>query len=150
MLANRGASGIDGLLSAAAGAAASEGKRVIALIGDVGAIHDVNALELIGRAGLPVTIVVVNNDGGGIFSFLPQASEVEGKRFDAAFATPHGRSLTEIAEAFGVPTGRIGSPADLEQAMNVPGPTLVEVHTDREENVAVHDRLYEAVRAAVG
>ncbi len=150
VLANRGASGIDGLLSAAAGAAAAEGKRVVALTGDISALHDVNALEFIGRAELPVTVVVVNNDGGGIFSFLPQASAVDGKRFDAAFATPHGRSLADIAAAFGIPGGPISSPADLKDAMKVAGPSLVEVRTDRRENVAVHDRLYQAVRAAVG
>ena len=150
VLANRGASGIDGLLSAAAGAAASEGKRVIALTGDVGILHDINALELIGRAVLPVTIIAINNDGGGIFSFLPQAAEVDSDRFDAAFATPHGRSLVEIAAAFGIPAGPIPSPVGLEQSMIEDGPALFEVRTDRRENVAVHERLYEAVRKAVG
>jgi 2-succinyl-5-enolpyruvyl-6-hydroxy-3-cyclohexene-1-carboxylate synthase len=150
LLANRGASGIDGLLSAAAGAAASEGKRVIALTGDVGAIHDINALELIGRSSLPVTIVAINNDGGGIFSFLPQAADVDDDRFDAAFATPHGRSLTEIATAFGIAAGPISSAAELEKSLAEDGPALFEVHTDRRENVAVHERLYEAVGKAVG
>ena len=150
VLANRGASGIDGLLSASAGAAASEGKRVIALTGDVGAIHDINALELIGRMSLPVTIVAINNDGGGIFSFLPQAADVDDDRFNAAFATPHGRSLTEIATAFGIAAGPISSPSDLEKSMAEDGPALFEVHTDRRENVAVHERLYEAVGKAVG
>jgi 2-succinyl-5-enolpyruvyl-6-hydroxy-3-cyclohexene-1-carboxylate synthase len=149
VLANRGASGIDGLLSAAAGAAAAEGKRVVALTGDVAALHDANALELIARASLPVTIVVINNDGGGIFSFLPQAGSVDRKRFDAAFATPHGRSMVEIANAFGVPAEPLSSPGQLAEVMAAPGPMLVEAHTDREENVAVHQRLYEAVGKAI-
>jgi 2-succinyl-5-enolpyruvyl-6-hydroxy-3-cyclohexene-1-carboxylate synthase len=149
VLANRGSSGIDGLLSSAAGAAAAEGKRVVVLTGDVAALHDANALELIGRESLPVTIVVINNDGGGIFSFLPQAGTVDQERFDAAFATPHGRSLVEIADAFGVPAEPLSSPGQLAEVMAAPGPMLVEAHTDRQENVAVHRRLYDAVRKAV-
>jgi len=149
VLANRGASGIDGLLSAAAGAAAAESKRVIALTGDVAALHDINALELIARESLPVTIVAVNNDGGGIFSFLSQAGVVDGESFDAAFATPHGRSLAEIATAFGLPAQTLTSPQQLEEALSASGPMLVEVHTDREENVAVHRRLRQAVVGAI-
>jgi 2-succinyl-5-enolpyruvyl-6-hydroxy-3-cyclohexene-1-carboxylate synthase len=149
VLANRGASGIDGLLSSAAGAAAAEGRRVVALTGDVAALHDANALELIARESLPVTIVVINNDGGGIFSFLPQAEAVDDARFDAAFATPHGRSLVEVATAFGMPASRLSSPGQLAEAMAAPGPMLLEAHTDREENVAVHRRLCDAVRNAV-
>jgi len=149
VLANRGASGIDGLLSSAAGAAAAEGKRVVALTGDVAALHDANAMELIARESLPVTIVVINNDGGGIFSFLPQADAVDRGRFDAAFATPHGRSLVEVAAAFGLPAEELSSPGRLAQAMTAPGPVLLEAHTDREENVAVHQRLHAAVRKAL-
>lgn len=149
VLANRGASGIDGLLSSAAGAAAAEGKRVVALTGDVAALHDANAMELIARESLPVTIVVINNDGGGIFSFLAQAGVVGREAFDAAFATPHGRSLVEIASAFGVPAEPLSTPGRLAEAMAAPGPMLLETHTDREENVAVHQRLYDAVRKAV-
>jgi 2-succinyl-5-enolpyruvyl-6-hydroxy-3-cyclohexene-1-carboxylate synthase len=150
VLANRGASGIDGLLSCAAGASAAEGRRVVALTGDVAALHDTNALELIARESLAVTIVVINNDGGGIFSFLPQAGTVDDNRFDAAFATPHGRSLAEIAAAFGVAVAPLTSIADLDAAMTTEGPVLVEVRTDRAENVAVHERLRNAVRDAVG
>ena len=133
----------------AAGAAAAESKRVIALTGDVAALHDINALELIARESLPVTIVAVNNDGGGIFSFLSQAGVVDGESFDAAFATPHGRSLAEIATAFGLPAQTLTSPQQLEEALSASGPMLVEVHTDREENVAVHRRLRQAVVGAI-
>ncbi len=150
VIANRGASGVDGLLSAAAGAAAAEGQRVAALVGDIAAIHDANALELIARESLPVTAVVVNNDGGGIFSFLPQAAAVDEARFSAAFATPHGRSLAAVAEAFGVPARPADNPADLTDAMAGDGPALVEVRTDRDRNVALHAELREAVSAAFG
>ncbi len=151
VLANRGASGIDGVLSSAAGAAASEGQRVVALIGDVAALHDANALELIARLALPVTIVVVNNHGGGIFSFLPQAATGEKAWFEAAFATPHGRSLVQVAAGFGLPARSIDSEGELRSAVAADdGPLLLEVITDRAENVAVHQRLRDAVRAAVG
>ncbi len=150
VLANRGASGIDGVLSSAAGAAASEGQRVVALIGDVAALHDANALELIARLALPVTIAVVNNHGGGIFSFLPQAATVEKAPFETAFATPHGRSLVQVAAGFGLPARSIESEADLRTAVAADdGPLLLEVITDRAENVAVHERLRDAVRAAI-
>lgn len=148
VLANRGASGVDGLLSSAAGAAAYEGRRVVALTGDVAALHDLNALELIARHRLPVTIIVVNNDGGGIFSFLPQAV-IEPARFEAVFGTPHGRSLGDVAAAIGITTVPVSSPAELEAAMMVDGPALVEIRTDRVENVAVHERLFEATRRAL-
>lgn len=148
ILANRGASGIDGLLSSAAGAAAYEGKRVVALAGDLAALHDLNALELIGRYQLPLTVVVVNNDGGGIFSFLPQAA-IDAERFETVFGTPHGRSLAEIAAAIGITQVPVDSPKDLERATRIEGPALVELSTDRSENVAVHERLYEATRRAL-
>jgi 2-succinyl-5-enolpyruvyl-6-hydroxy-3-cyclohexene-1-carboxylate synthase len=148
ILANRGASGIDGLLSSAAGAAAYEGKRVVALAGDLAALHDLNALELIGRYQLPLTVVVVNNDGGGIFSFLPQAA-IDAERFETVFGTPHGRSLAEIAAAIGITQVPVDSPKDLERATRIEGPALVELSTDRSENVAVHERVYEATRRAL-
>jgi 2-succinyl-5-enolpyruvyl-6-hydroxy-3-cyclohexene-1-carboxylate synthase len=148
VLANRGASGIDGLISSAAGAAAAEGKRVIALTGDIGALHDLTSLEVIGRYRLPVTVIVVNNDGGGIFSFLPQAA-IEREQFETLFGTPHGRSLAAVAAALGIPSEAVSSPSQLEAAMRVDGPILVELRTDRTENVAVHERLYEATRRAL-
>jgi 2-succinyl-5-enolpyruvyl-6-hydroxy-3-cyclohexene-1-carboxylate synthase len=148
IMANRGASGIDGLLSSAAGAAANEGRRVVALAGDLAALHDLNALELIGRYQLPVTVVVINNDGGGIFSFLPQAA-IDAERFETVFGTPHGRSLGAIAAAIGITQVPVRSPKDLEMATRIDGPALVEFTTDRSENVAVHERLYEATRRAL-
>ena len=150
VLSNRGANGIDGLLSAGAGAAASDGRRVIVLAGDLSTLHDATALGEIARFGLRVTIVVVNNDGGGIFHFLPQADQMPLDRFETLFGTPHGHSLARIANAFGVPSRTVDTEAGLQAALGEDdGPLLVEVATDRTENVAVHHRLRTAVRAAL-
>jgi 2-succinyl-5-enolpyruvyl-6-hydroxy-3-cyclohexene-1-carboxylate synthase len=153
VLANRGANGIDGILSAAAGAALN-GDRVICLTGDIGAIHDMNALVTIARDRLPVTVVVVNNDGGGIFHFLPQADPdvVDPALFDRLFGTPHGVSLVPVAAALGVSASQIADRDELADAIasHDDDPRLVEVATNRAENVAVHRRIREAVAAALG
>jgi 2-succinyl-5-enolpyruvyl-6-hydroxy-3-cyclohexene-1-carboxylate synthase len=151
VLANRGANGIDGLLSASAGATIAAGHRVTAIAGDLSVLHDATALAAIARYEIPVTVVVLNNDGGGIFHFLPQAGEVDDERFEQVFGTPHGLSLARVSEAFGVPARRVETESELRDAVRSPGagPLLVEVHTDRKENVAVHDRLHAAVARAM-
>ncbi len=150
-LSNRGANGIDGLLSAAAGAAASDGRRVVVLAGDLSVLHDATALGVIARLNLGVTIVAVNNDGGGIFHFLPQADRIEPARFELLFGTPHGHSLTAISEAFGVPGREVTDSQDLRAAIAATkGPSLIEIRTDRTRNVEVHERLRDAAREALG
>jgi 2-succinyl-5-enolpyruvyl-6-hydroxy-3-cyclohexene-1-carboxylate synthase len=150
ILANRGANGIDGLLSAAAGAAASDGRRVIALAGDLSVLHDATALGVIAGLALPVTVVAVNNNGGGIFHFLPQASQLPGKGFETLFAAPHGRSPAAIAGAFGIDARTIETSDDLTAALaDNDGPLLVEIETDRTENVQVHERLRAAAAQAL-
>lgn len=150
VLSNRGANGIDGLLSASAGASASDGRRVVVLTGDLSALHDATALGEIARLDLPVTIVVTNNDGGGIFHFLPQADQMPPDRFETLFGTPHGRSLATIATAFGIEARTVESDEDLRAAVSEErGPLLVELRTDRDENVAVHERLRTAAADAL-
>ncbi len=149
-LSNRGANGIDGLLSAAAGAAASDGRCVVVLAGDLSVLHDATALGVIARLDLPVTIVAVNNDGGGIFHFLPQADRLEPDRFEMLFGTPHGHSLARIAEAFGVPAREVTDNQDLRTTITkTEGPSLIEIHTDRSANAEVHERLRDAARQAL-
>ncbi|MEN8113898.1 MAG: 2-succinyl-5-enolpyruvyl-6-hydroxy-3-cyclohexene-1-carboxylic-acid synthase [Actinomycetota bacterium] len=151
ILANRGANGIDGLLSAAAGVAASDDRRVIVLAGDLSVLHDASALGMIARHALPVTIVAINNDGGGIFHFLPQAGVLGSRRFETLFGTPHGHSLGAIAEAFSLPSLMVDDEGGLRTAVtSAEGPLFIELATNRSENVAVHERLREAAASAIG
>jgi 2-succinyl-5-enolpyruvyl-6-hydroxy-3-cyclohexene-1-carboxylate synthase len=151
VLAHRGASGIDGLLSAAAGASVSDGRRVVVLAGDLSVLHDATALGVIARHGLPVTVVAVDNDGGGIFHFLPQADRLDRDRFEMLYGTPHGHSLDDIARAFGMPVRVVDSRDDLRDAVaSAEGPIFILIRSSRRDNVAVHERLRHAVADAVG
>jgi 2-succinyl-5-enolpyruvyl-6-hydroxy-3-cyclohexene-1-carboxylate synthase len=148
VLANRGANGIDGVVSTAVGAALGSGAPTALLIGDIALLHDGNGL--LGAAGrdIDLTIVVVDNDGGGIFSFLPQASALPNDRFEQLFGTPHGVDPAALAAVHGIPT----LPWDeLTDALaKGPGVRLVHMRTDRAANVAVHDEINRAVIAALG
>jgi 2-succinyl-5-enolpyruvyl-6-hydroxy-3-cyclohexene-1-carboxylate synthase len=153
VVANRGANGIDGVVSTAVGVAVGTGGPVTVLLGDVAFLHDSNALLGLADRGLDLTIVVVDNRGGGIFSFLPQASALPPERFERLFGTPHGVDLPSLAAVHGVPT--FGVPAAeglvpaLQAAAAVSGTHAVVVRTDRQANVAVHDELHAAVAAAL-
>jgi len=154
VLCNRGASGIDGLLSSALGAAAGGEGPVALLTGDLAFLHDVGALATVRRLGLPLVIVVLDNGGGGIFSFLPIARAAPPETFEALFHTPHGVSLGPLVEGFGLRHTRVTSVetlrAELERAFARGGPSVVEVPIDRERNVVQHRALEAVVRVAVG
>lgn len=144
---NRGASGIDGFVSSAIGVALGHAGPTLALAGDLSLLHDVNGFLLEPR-DVTLTIVVVNNDGGGIFHFLPQA------RFPAElerlFATPHGRDLAAVVGAYGVAHQLVRTRDELEAALGVvEGIRVVEVRTERDANVAFHERVSEAVKAVL-
>jgi 2-succinyl-5-enolpyruvyl-6-hydroxy-3-cyclohexene-1-carboxylate synthase len=108
--ANRGANGIDGVVSTAVGVAAASGSPTALLVGDVAFLHDVNGLLGAHDRGADLLVVVVDNDGGGIFSFLPQASEVDAERFEQLYGTPHGLDLVAVARAHGVPAEALDPP----------------------------------------
>jgi len=146
--ANRGASGIDGTVATAAGVATGRDGPVTLLIGDLALWHDLNGLALL--QDCQVVVVVVNNDGGGIFHFLPIR---EYDDFDPYFTTPHGRDFEDAAATFDLPYHRPETPADFraayEEACRSGTSALVEVQTDREANRRVYEDLERAVAAAV-
>ncbi len=151
IFANRGANGIDGSLSTALGIAAS-GRPAIALVGDVAALHDVGALATAARLDLPLTVVVVHNDGGGIFHLLPQADpgHVDPAVFERTFGTPHGTDFVAVAGAFGLAARRLGSAEELHQAIaGNQGPQLLELRTSRAEIAPLRRRIVSAVRDAL-
>jgi 2-succinyl-5-enolpyruvyl-6-hydroxy-3-cyclohexene-1-carboxylate synthase len=151
VLSNRGANGIDGTVSGAFGAAAAGAGPVVLLIGDVALLHDIGGLLAAQRLGLDLVIVLVNNDGGGIFHFLPIAGQ---DAFEEHVATPHGVHTGRLAALFGLEHEPVADPpalrATLDRALGAGGTTLIEVRTDREENRELHRRLAEAVVDAVG
>jgi 2-succinyl-5-enolpyruvyl-6-hydroxy-3-cyclohexene-1-carboxylate synthase len=139
--ANRGASGIDGTVATAAGFARGSGLPVTLLIGDLALLHDLNSLAMLSE--LPVVVVVLNNDGGAIFSFLPVARHEE--FFEPYFGTPQGLSFEHAAAMFGLEYESPRTAPDFvgayRAACSRSGPNLIEVRTDREENVALHREL---------
>jgi 2-succinyl-5-enolpyruvyl-6-hydroxy-3-cyclohexene-1-carboxylate synthase len=152
-VANRGLSGIDGFVATALGVAAAGDEPVAALCGDLTLLHD--ASSLLGAAGRPrgPVLVTVDNDGGGIFSFLPQA-ELPGELFEPLFGTPHGLDLAALAAAARVPCRVVEKAADLLPALDAAlaggGTRLVLVRGERAANLARHRALTEAVAVAVG
>jgi 2-succinyl-5-enolpyruvyl-6-hydroxy-3-cyclohexene-1-carboxylate synthase len=142
VLSNRGANGIDGVTSTAVGVALS-GAPTTLLIGDVAFLHDTNALIGLATRDVDLTIVVVDNDGGGIFEFLPQASNLSRAQFELLFGTPHASDIEALAAAHHVPV------VELADALEPKGVRLVRVRTDRQANVAAHDQLHRAVAVAL-
>jgi 2-succinyl-5-enolpyruvyl-6-hydroxy-3-cyclohexene-1-carboxylate synthase len=152
VVANRGANGIDGVVSTALGAALS-GRPAVALIGDLAFAYDVAALLWAAERDIDCTYVIVDNDGGGIFSFLPQAEQLAPERFERLWGTPHRRDLLAIARAYGASTADVDSLDGLTAALGDVGTgkgvRVLRCRTDRAANVADHDRLNAAVAGAV-
>ena len=148
MLASRGTSGIDGTTSSAIGAALAHGGPAFALIGDLAFLHDAAGLALGPDEPRPdLCLVVVNNDGGGIFSALEQAA-FPGP-FERLFGTPHGAGLHHLAAAFGLPYQRLEQPGDLTKALQGTGLRIVEAQTSRAAGAELRARLRAAAAAAI-
>jgi 2-succinyl-5-enolpyruvyl-6-hydroxy-3-cyclohexene-1-carboxylate synthase len=151
VIANRGANGIDGTVSTAFGVASVSHGPVVALLGDVALLHDIGGLLAARRLGIPLVLVVINNDGGGIFEFLPVGRERD--LFEEHVATPHGVDLAHAAALYGCalrrPEGLDALGAAIDAAIAADGTTIVEVRTDRAENLALHRRTTEAALAAL-
>ncbi len=153
ILASRGASGIDGLTSAAVGAAlahqAAGGGPAFALLGDLALLHDAPGLFIGPLEPRPdLCLVVVNNDGGGIFSTLEQAS-LPGPVFERVFGTPHGADLRMLAAAAGLPYTLLERAHELPAAVAGEGLRVVEVRVSRSGGAALRDRLRRAAASAI-
>jgi 2-succinyl-5-enolpyruvyl-6-hydroxy-3-cyclohexene-1-carboxylate synthase len=149
VVSNRGANGIDGTVATATGVALATRRPVAVLLGDVALLHDQSSLTALSSRGVDVRIVVVDNDGGGIFSFLPQASTVDPARFERLFGTPHGTDLAALGAAHHLDVHPAVTLDELRAALLRPGPSLTRVPSDRSTNVAVHAGLHAAAVAAI-
>jgi 2-succinyl-5-enolpyruvyl-6-hydroxy-3-cyclohexene-1-carboxylate synthase len=148
VVSNRGANGIDGTVSAAFGAAAAGSAPVVLLIGDVALAHDVGGLLAGRRLGLELTVVLLNNDGGGIFHFLPVSGE--GDAFEEHVATPHGMDFEQVAKLYDFAYERPADAPELKAALQRRrGCRLIEVRTERAENLALHRRAAAVALAAL-
>lgn len=147
----RGTSGIDGHVAGAAGLAIGRRAPVTLLCGDLTLFHDLNSLHLLGQLAQPVTIVLINNAGGGIFSFLPIAEHPD--IFEAGFGTPHELSFSGAAAMFGLDYSRPTDLGQLSEALQASWragrPALIEVCTVRSETLAVHRQLQAQLARAV-
>jgi 2-succinyl-5-enolpyruvyl-6-hydroxy-3-cyclohexene-1-carboxylate synthase len=151
LLANRGANGIDGVVSSALGAAAAELGPTVLVIGDLSFYHDSNGLLAAMQHDLNLTIILLNNDGGGIFSFLPQAGDPE--HFETLFGTPHGLDFRPLAQMYGARYERVTNweafRSAVQHGIEIGGLQIVEVPTERARNVIVHREIWQAVNAAL-
>lgn len=153
--ANRGANGIDGITSTALGVAlGAPGRHTVALLGDLAFLHDAAALNGLRSRRCSLTLVVVDNRGGGIFSFLPQASFLARERFEELFGTPHDVDLTALLAAHRIPCAEVEAQRQLEplleEAATAGGVRALVARTDRTANVAVHRDIAAAVADRMG
>lgn len=149
--ANRGANGIDGVIATGVGVAAASAVPTFVLIGDVALLHDASSLTGLSARQLDLRIVVTNNDGGSIFSFLPQAGQVTDSEFEVLYGTPHGVDFASLSRAHGIEHVTVSDVASLESALRRRGPVMIEARFDRASNVAVHEfvngKVVEAIEA---
>ena len=145
ILGNRGVSGIDGILSTALGITYGLNERVFAVVGDLSFLHDVTALSLVKTLNLPITYIVINNFGGGIFHFLPIAEKTAA--LEECFATGHKQEIQAIAKAYQIPVQQVDAQKSylqaLDQSLNREGPMIIEVLSDRTTNRRFHQEIEE-------
>ncbi|MDH3606490.1 MAG: 2-succinyl-5-enolpyruvyl-6-hydroxy-3-cyclohexene-1-carboxylic-acid synthase [Acidimicrobiia bacterium] len=149
LLANRGASGIDGFISSGIGSAVAGDQPTVLITGDLSLLHDLTALGWASRHRTDITIVLINNDGGGIFHLLPPVSLPE---FEELFGTPHGLDFSQAARLFGIEYVRVGTGDELQSVLATTpnGPRLIEATFEREAGVAAYRAAIDRVRLALG
>lgn len=145
VFSNRGANGIDGVLATAIGVARSRGGTVGVLIGDVAMLHDSSSLTALAGRGLDIRILVVDNDGGGIFHHLPQRASVDASVFEKLYGTPHDTNFEALAAAHAITAESATTPRDVESAASRSGPHMTIVTTNRDRDVDAHRMLHAAV-----
>jgi 2-succinyl-5-enolpyruvyl-6-hydroxy-3-cyclohexene-1-carboxylate synthase len=152
-IANRGANGIDGAISTALGIATASNRHVLAYLGDTTALHDIGALASVARLNANLTVVIANNNGGGIFHHLAQGDpeNLDPDQFERLFGAPHDMSFATLARAFGMAATTVTSIDELSQTLSAhrDGPLLVEVPTSRCDAVNERRRLLALVRSTV-
>jgi 2-succinyl-5-enolpyruvyl-6-hydroxy-3-cyclohexene-1-carboxylate synthase len=151
---NRGASGIDGTVATACGFAQALNSTTTLLIGDLAFLHDLNSPALVKTLKKPLIIVVFNNDGGGIFSFLPIAnSPGAADVFDRYFGTPHGLEFSGAADMFGLGYAAPKTIKEFEEiyqkALESEKSLIIEIKTQRKENFQLHRDLQEKIKTAL-
>jgi 2-succinyl-5-enolpyruvyl-6-hydroxy-3-cyclohexene-1-carboxylate synthase len=141
-VSNRGANGIDGLVSTSAGLSAGRGARTWAVLGDLALFHDLGGLAAV-RHAPELRLIVIDNSGGGIFHFLPQAEALPEDEFEALLGTPSGLNPSDAAELFGLSAATPSSRAELDDALAGDARMIV-VRTERRRNLELHGELAQA------
>lgn len=145
--ANRGASGIDGLLATATGYAAGLRKTTTVLLGDLSALHDLNSLALVANSPWPVIVIIINNRGGHIFDLLPIRKS---QHFEQFFNTPHSFQFEQAAKMFGIDYRHITQMSDFvdtySSAISSDCSLVLELATDRQQNIEVRQQISEEIR----
>jgi 2-succinyl-5-enolpyruvyl-6-hydroxy-3-cyclohexene-1-carboxylate synthase len=150
VLANRGAAGIDGTISTALGAALAHGGPAVALLGDLTFLHDLTGLLLgEGEAAPDLTVVVADNDGGGIFAQLEPGADRYARDYRRVFGTPHGRDLVTVARSLGWAAAEVTSAVELPEALRQGGPRIVVVRTDQRAEADLARQVREAAARAL-
>ncbi len=147
-LCNRGANGIDGLVSSGIGAAKAGARPTTIVTGDLGLLHDLGGPAALRDVSTPVRILVIDNDGGGIFGFLPQANAMPTDEYEALLGTPRGIDTAKAAALFDLPHHRLESLDELPKTLAA-GTGLIEIKTNRQTNVDLHAYLSKQVKAAL-
>jgi 2-succinyl-5-enolpyruvyl-6-hydroxy-3-cyclohexene-1-carboxylate synthase len=149
VFSNRGVNGIDGVVSTAVGIALSSKTPTALLIGDIALLHDSNGLLNLIRRDVQLKVIVVDNEGGGIFSFLPQAQAMEGAQFEQLFGTPHSVDFEALAKTHGIAFTWVATAQELRRELGNTATSMIGVRTDRNKNVDDHNALYAAVAEAL-
>ena len=151
VIVNRGANGIDGIVSTAAGVARASARTTVCLLGDLTFLHDPSGLWRLCVEHVPLKLIVLNNDGGGVFHFLPIASHSD--HFENLVAMPHGIQISHLAAAHGITYNLAHSREHFSELFNTclnrPGPEIIEVRTNRVGNHKRHQQVIEQVKRAV-